>query len=178
MKVFFSQSFESKGQPFSGQNGLYASLTPVYGTRELWARLTDTFKKFNVEPEPEDELHVTLMYSRESAPDVHHLMAMHDQQPVHSLHAVPKNLEYWAGHDGAGYVVLHLDGEEIHSRHSQYKNIGCAHSFDDFTPHMTVVKDLADGPELQAAISEINEHLKTCAYKIVLGAEAVSDIKP
>lgn len=176
MKVFFSQSFESKGKPFSGQSGLYASVVPVYGTRDLWSRLTDTFKKFEVIPEPEDELHVTLMYSREHAPDVFHLENMF-ADPLHSIHAKPSRLEYWNGHDNDGYVVLHLESEDLHRRHAHYKEIGCTHSFEDYAPHMTVVKGLDNTPDVQAAIDEINKHLQEIEYRIVLGGEAFSDIK-
>jgi 2'-5' RNA ligase len=172
MKI--SISYEPKEEGFSGKQGLYACVAPVYGLRHLRALIASVFDDANIKMEPDDDLHCTLMYSREKAPEPAKANKLLLQSANYA--ALPYELEYWDGHDSAGYIVLKMKSDTLADRHEAWKSAGCEHSFPDYVPHITVAKDLQKESNVTEAIAKINGLLANYDRPIIFGDEKISDI--
>lgn len=169
-----SNSFVSKGDQFSCKNGLYAAVEPVYGTRALTELVGSTFDSLQDPYQLDlDDLHLTLMYSKQT-PDAQRVKAL-ISNPVHSVIGIPLRFRYWDGHDKKGYIVLEMESPDLAARHEQYKEAGCEHSFDDYTPHVTIRNNLsADLGNKFCAIANSRLHRLP---NIVFGGEQISDLR-
>ena len=89
---------------------------------------------FDLQPELQ-ELHATVMYSRGFLPsdDTVHPREEHE--------SVITGLEFWPGHDKSGYVVATLQSTGLQALHKKWLGRGLVHSFEDYQPHVTLVKD-------------------------------------
>lgn len=83
------------------------------------------------------EGHVTLMYSKGT--DVPHeqvleLLSQHKEPIIAEFDSVGI---FDDGDDEHAAIVLKLASEKLHTMHSQLKDIGLQHSYDDYSPHVT-----------------------------------------
>lgn len=157
---------------YSGKSGLYACVTPLKGMREIATKLLPELPDGFELP---DDIHCTLMYSREVAPQplpVFKLLSAGEGQ----YQAVADSVKYWPGHDGKGYLVLCLHSEDLNLRHRQWLELGAKHSFKDYQAHITLATGL-DAPISASAIKLMNLILRRNGFRVILGAECVEDIK-
>lgn len=110
-------------------------------------------------PVDPDELrnraHVTLVYSKHQ--DLSDKNATPDQQP---LWATVSGVEYWDGHNGAGYVVIKLESPVFNDLNRFFIENGAKHSFDDYCAHMTLCAKA--GPRTP----EVLEFVRNLAYML------------
>jgi hypothetical protein len=76
-----------------------------------------------------DDLHVTVLYSRRVLPVL--------VDPYTQFRGTPTTL----GPLGTVKLVVKFDSPALAQRHKTFLNGGHTHDFDDFIPHMTLVKD-------------------------------------
>lgn len=82
---------------------------------------------------PISEMHVTLMYSKQTIPEAQNFVL-----PDRKFQGTFRQLEWWAGHDKAGYLVINIDSQDLQQRHRTWIAYGGRHSFRDYTPHLTL----------------------------------------
>ena len=75
--------------------------------------------------------HITVMYSS-TLPKEPKL-----QYSIYG-NTVVDHFEYWEGHDKAGYVVAKLNSEPLKTIHQELKQLGCTHSFEEYSAHITL----------------------------------------
>ena len=104
------------------------------------------------------EAHVTIMYSRKQGID---LTKIPDPAKLTSymyygkaLLGKIKEFEYWDGHNDKGYLVAKLDSPELCALNEKWKQLGLKHSFDDYTPHVTIVSPFAENAPMVAALNQ------------------------
>lgn len=85
---------------------------------------------------PTCEPHCTLAYSVGSLPT--NLPLIFEVSEPIKVTAI----EYWEGHDHKGYLVAVLHSRSLERIHKVLEQAGCAHSFSDYTPHITLRNDV------------------------------------
>ena len=119
----------------TGNGTTYACAVPTSETVSRLLRMVDgTLPPFDP-AELRDEAHCTLVYSKQAGIDPVGLDVGPGQL---SLSASMVRVEYWAGHNGAGYVVLKLASPDLSALHKRFLAAGAKHSFDDYVPHLTI----------------------------------------
>ncbi len=117
-----------------------------------------------------EDLHSTVIYSKDRFPS--NTKIPHDRQ----FSAFVKDVQFWDGHDGDGYVVLVLDSPDLVALHQEWKDRGLIHSFDDYTPHVTLKSKLANSVRLEQKINTVKP--KVAGLKLKFGQETVEGLKP
>lgn len=100
------------------------------------------------------EFHTTVMYSKDN-PDI---MEFPQPQKLRGLITNACQL--------GDYLVLKLDSPSLQRTHKQLLKLGFSHSFDDYTPHISVAK--IEESELRVAkqtINKINKELQNMDFK-------------
>ena len=160
-------SFESlSGDPFDGTKGCYVSVSVL---QDPEIRLP-----VNLPWSLGSDLHCTIVYSRESAPSYPEALYDVDDKTVYIAKLV--ELEYWDGHDNDGYLVAKLDCPELNARNKFWIAKGCKHSFDDYTPHVTLAKNFLVTDQLRDMIASFNIALKRHPIEYKLGNETIENI--
>lgn len=96
--------------------------------------LYDEFHKFlNHRLTRLSEIHVTLIYSKRTILEAKKLC-----EPDKKFQGTFRKLNWWAGHDKAGYLVLEIDSPDLHRRHNFWKLRGGTHTFHKYSPHLTL----------------------------------------
>lgn len=154
---------------YSGKNGLYVSVRPARGLSHVLSYLRDLPNvTSNV-----DDLHCTLMYSRDSAPNLIRACSLLYKGPT-VYQAALTGLEFWDGHDNKGYLVAKLDSPQLQERHAAWRALGAKHSFPDYTPHMTI----ATGVRYSAKeLAKYNLPLRAYPLTLAFSGEHIEDIK-
>tara|TARA_R110002049_G_scaffold101556_10_gene246491 strand:+ start:979 stop:2757 length:1779 start_codon:yes stop_codon:yes gene_type:complete len=80
---------------------------------------------------PNDELHVTLMYSKDNNINV-------KSNPTKIYNATQKGEPEIMGNDPYRALVIKLDSDELHGRFVELLLSGAEHSYPDFTPHLSL----------------------------------------
>lgn len=136
-------------RPYDGKTGTYASVVPddrsVIKISEWVRRLGYGFDESEI-----DELHCTVVYSKKVLGPVTY-------EAGRSYSARLERFEYLPGHDNAGYVVAILYSPELEELHKQWLARGAVHSFPDYTPHITLVKDLSRTDQLYARMVRLSQ---------------------
>lgn len=81
-----------------------------------------------------DDLHCTLVYSKQ--PAMHVMLPFVEQDARFEARGV--EIVRWAGHEGAGYVVLLLDSPELQALNQDFQTAGLIPTFPDYKPHVTL----------------------------------------
>lgn len=124
---------------------------------------------FDLHPELE-ELHATVIYSRGHLP--------HDDQtsPLIEHEATITGLEFWPGHDKEGYIVAKLNSPDLCALHQKWLDRGLRHSFEDYEPHVTLVKDCGTASlEVQALM--LLHSSKIVGSRLTFRSEMVEGLK-
>ena len=119
--------------------GVYVSVTPNANSILLISRYASLIGMPLLLQE-QHELHCTVVYSR-SIPKVTPRL---DAQKVYRARIVGVN--WWLGHDKAGYLVLLLNSPDLSELHREWYDSGCTSSFGDYVPHVTLKKDFGPRP--------------------------------
>jgi hypothetical protein len=100
------------------------------------------------------ELHCTVVYSK-YVPKARPVL---DFQKVYRAQITGVN--WWLGHDKAGYLVLLLKSPDMSGLYRQWYDSGCISSFGEYTPHVTLKKDFGERPpNLQLIRSKLDKYV-------------------
>lgn len=94
------------------------------------------------------ELHCTLSYAKGCFPK------QAKTSKARRFSARIAGLQFWDGHDNDGYLVVMLDSLSLIERNQYWAAHGLKHSFDDYSPHVTLVSKLDKTPELITAMDK------------------------
>lgn len=81
-----------------------------------------------------EEMHVTLMYSREGIPGAEAVPSADGK----SFKATAKTEPHVIGNDPWRALVIDLESSDLKARHNEIKQGGAKHSYPDFRPHLSV----------------------------------------
>lgn len=115
-----------------------------------------------------EELHSTVMYSKGNFPKGLPLERKRFGAKV-------SGLEFWAGHDNDGYVVLTLDAPDLVARNRFWSEQGLTHSFEDYSPHVTLFAKIEKTTDLVAKINALGR--KVVGTTLVFDQEQVEGLK-
>jgi hypothetical protein len=120
------------------------------------------------------DLHATIMWCKNKGIPEHKVSEFSNS----IYKAKVGKLAWWAGHDADGYLVLLLDSPTLRTEHTRLTELGCNHSFPDYTPHITLVKNV-DEPSVQQPflLRLANQYLRKNPFSINLGNQRIEDIK-
>ena len=131
--------------------GTYISVLPT----EVSAKEFMQIAKFLPIEEPEmDELHCTLIYS----PGHTLISPVADNARVFS--GVIEDVKFWKSKTGKGYVVVTLTSPQLMTRHKEWLNQGLIHTYDDYSPHVTLAEDVTFSVGLEFAMISAAEAFK------------------
>ena len=122
--------------------GLYLSVVPdAEGTALLksWAELLG----LRMTSTDVSELHCTVIYSKTVPEDIG------DRRPDPSIvyKAQAQGVEWWPGHDDAGYCVLRVRCPALVELNAEWVGYGCTRTFGTYLPHITLKKDVGPMPK-------------------------------
>jgi hypothetical protein len=153
--------------PFDGSSGLYVSVSPTFYSSEKlkgWAK--HLFPNVEIDS---DKFHCTVMYSK-----VCSTKTVTDTKMDYL--AKVSHFEFWDGHDSDGYLVVVLQSPSLVHLHKKWKSLGAVHSFDDYTPHVTLLDKFKMTKELQKRIDELSTKEKGTILSFT--NEQLENIKP
>jgi len=84
-----------------------------------------------------DDMHVTVMYSRNNAIDT-------NADPKRKYIATVKNGVAIMGKNSSSTVALKLDSDDLQARHGELFMHGAVHSFDEYVPHLSLKYNATD----------------------------------
>ena len=148
------QTLAKTYRPFTGDTGVYVSVVPTDGSLihlSTWAAKLG-FPMNNKEAE---ELHCTVIYSKIPIDPV---LATCNPKKVHTARF--SHFEYWDGHDKEGYLVCVLQSKDLQELHRKWLSLGAIHSFEDYTPHVTLKTGLSPTPSLYKKMLEYGQTLR------------------
>ena len=120
--------------------------------------------------EEREELHCTLMYSRDAAPK--RLPAIKG-----TIQGMVTGIQHWVGHNGKIYVVADVCSMDLIEAHAALTRAGAKHSFSKYAPHITLgkLKEKAD-EDFEARVEEINLRLKANPIHMLFVGIKATDI--
>jgi len=117
-----------------------------------------------------EELHCTLMYSRDAVPD-----SMPIIRPVHN--ALIPSVQHWKGHDDQIYVVADVHSMSLIQAHATLARAGAEHSFASFSPHVTLGKLETVPDDFDERVEKVNRSLKPNPLHVVFMGVKAADCK-
>lgn len=162
MMIKSFKKFQSKTKlkiknDYNFEKGLYVCAEPLKNTNfnnfVKHLEKTSPVKLNEVIEEP----HVTILYSREDKPSDKDFM---DKIKFpKTVSAKSSEFVFWDGHDKDGYVVLKLVSKDLSDINKEFVKFA-KHSFAEYVPHMTIIKNCAEyKEELLKWIEEINKEI-------------------
>ncbi len=119
--------------------GVYVSVTPTLRSIFLISKYASLIGMPLLLNE-QHELHCTVVYSKR----IPKVFPKLDSQKIYKAQITGVN--WWLGHDKAGYLVLLLSSPGLTGLYRQWCDSGCTSSFGDYTPHVTLKKDFGPKP--------------------------------
>ncbi len=133
--------------------GVYVSVTPIVRSIVLISKYASLIGMPLLLKE-QQELHCTVVYSRH----IPNILPKLDSQKIYKAQITGVN--WWLGHDKAGYLVLLLSSPSLAELHRQWYESGCISSFGEYTPHVTLKKDFGPKPpNLELIRSKLNRYI-------------------
>lgn len=134
------------------QAGIYAWLDPDEESLMILQRLMRhcPFKTENL-----TKLHTTVLYCKGPI--------IPDSIQVPEDRAIPAELSFldiWEDHEGEYIVVGRLVSEELQELHASLTSQGLKHSFDDYSPHITLAKGINLDAAARLWIDQRNRELR------------------
>lgn len=163
-----AQSLSRAYRPYTGEVGCYVSVNPdVDSTMKLvdWAQRLG----FWLDPVQEAKLHCTVVYSKEGSP----LSYKIDPQTTYTARL--SGFEFWEGHDNAGYLVATLISPALTDRHNYWTSAGADHGFNEYLPHVTLLKDIRATDALYQRMMRLSHRERGTI--LTFYNEAIEDIK-
>jgi hypothetical protein len=140
------------------EQGLYAWLTP--GERSI-LNILGLVKDAPFKTCSSTDLHCTLIYCKGPLPKA--LRVPDDKVCAAFL----TQLLTWEDHKGRRILVAELQSEEIQALHQVLVAEGLKHSYPEYSPHITLAKDVKLDAEARIFISSVNERLKAKPTRVV-----------
>jgi hypothetical protein len=157
------------GRPLSSMSsGTYVCALPDAETQTKLARVSAALGH-PLSQEKIEDLHSTIIYAKGNFPNGLEL------QRGQRFGAKVTGLEFWDGHDNDGYVVLLLDSPDLMARHQFWVSRGLTHSFEDYTPHVTLFDKIEKTADLVAKINSVAK--KAIGTTLVFDQEQVEGLK-
>lgn len=147
-------------------SGTYVCVLPDDESRGFLSHIANSLR---VHADPY-ELHSTLMYAKGCFPK----NASYSRRATFGARI--KGIEYWDGHDNDGYLVVILDSPGLVNRHRYWTEHGLKHSFDDYTPHVTLATRIEKTPELMERVGKVATRVN--GRLIHLTNETIEGLKP
>lgn len=137
------------GRPLnSHSSGTYVCALPDAESKKKLARLASVLGH-PLTPESIDELHSTVMYAKGAFPTAVRF-------PRSLFGAKVSGIEFWSGHDNDGYVVATLDSPDLKAEHRRWVARGLSHSFEDYSPHVTLFSKVEKTEDLIAHVNSVS----------------------
>lgn len=137
---------------YTGTAGAYVSVSPI----DIYVKVLGKWAEelgFPFDAKRLDSLHCTVVWSKQT---------VNNTSVDSSFHHVAKlnRFEYWDGHDNDGYLVAIFDSPSLVHLNKKWVNRGAAHSFSDYTPHLTLKDKFVPDQELFDKISSLSKKYK------------------
>lgn len=130
---------------FSGTAGLYSAVLPVDRSKVVLERIADLVGVWY----DSDEFHCTLMYSPTTP----------SKLPVPVARTFTAKMSGLAIYgDEKKVLVVTLESAELQKEHSRLLGHGCKHTFDPYSPHVTLGK-VPEGFD-ESAHADVNDAIK------------------
>ncbi len=151
---------------YTGQRGLYVG---VYLPETFSGRIFELCEELGLEKPEADDLHCTVIYSKEDIPE---------KMPVvkQAVNALVTSVQHWVGHNGKTYVVADLQSMALAQLHTQFSRLGAKHSFSAYRPHITLGKIEKPSDDFEAKIDALNWKLKLNPVHVAFMGCKASDI--
>lgn len=157
------------GRPLNSQaSGSYVCALPDTESKIKLARISAALGHPLGKDDVED-LHSTIMYAKGAFPESIPL------QKGKRFGAKIIGIEFWDGHDNDGYVVAILDSPDLVNRNKEWAATGLKHSFDDYSPHVTLFDKLSKTDELVQKINAVAK--KAIGTTLVFDQEQLEGLK-
>jgi hypothetical protein len=119
--------------------GIYISVTP---TAQSVAKIMAWAKALGLplSASEQEELHCTVIYSK-TVPSRLRPLDSEARYPAQVI-----GIEYWDGHDAAGYIVLKMNSPALQNLNKIWIDDGCTSAFNPYQPHVTIKKDVGPMP--------------------------------
>lgn len=82
------------------------------------------------------DLHCTVMYSRTVLPST--LNQRLNDFSAFEYESHIQEINWWAGHDGLGYIVATLGSHSLETEHKRLITLGLVSTFEPYVPHITL----------------------------------------
>lgn len=151
---------------YSGESGAYVG---AYPSGYFYNEITEMCVALGLEPPERDDVHCTVVYSREKT-----LAALPKiKSPVNALIT---SVQHWVGHNGKTYIVADVQSMAMCALHSRFIRAGAEHSFAAYRPHVTLGKVAKPSPDLEERIEALNLRLKVDPLHLVFLSFKLNDI--
>ena len=165
IRIYLSTSTpEFKQLSYTGRNGLYSSVKPDSDGIAYLMQLIKALGFSDVNP---DDLHCTVMYSKDSWPSENPGC---DQNRVYEARV--EKLQYWKGHDEKGYITVALKCPQLHQEHRRLQEFGCTPTF-AYNPHITLYSGVSED-EFERRAKDVQGLF---GMRIMLGSQMIGDLK-
>jgi len=157
---------------YTGTSGLYS---PVYPTEKSAKAIRSLCNNRTVgHLKLKEGQHCTVMYCNTKAPPESKVLPF--SKETYKAEAV--KVEWWAGHDDKGYLVLQLESDDLQKEHARLVAAGCEATFEDYKPHITLASpyDL-DSDDKKYQVKLINLSLRRTPLTLWFNNQGIEDIK-
>lgn len=142
-------------------NGKYITLKPDEQSK---AHLLSLMEKLGLEkPVQENDLHITLIYSKEVTKEANNYKTNQKEYTVSVSH-----FDLYG--DKKDHLVIVINSEELHKKHNHLKENGFQHSYEKYNPHITIAFNVSEVPD-DILLETLNDK------KLIFSNEEIYDIK-
>lgn len=101
-----------------------------------------------------EDLHCTVIFSK--TPGVVNLPCPDKDERYMAL---SKEIVFWPGHNGDGYLVLKLHSPDLVNLNKCFQEAGLENSHPEYTPHISLLHPHVQTPEYEDVIKKLNEEM-------------------
>lgn len=154
--------------PYTGTNGLYASLLPQYT-----GGIVEIAEELGIKLDP-NVVHTTVCYSKTPVA-IDNLPAIGSSN---EFRALCNQVDHWVGHKKQTCIVLKLVSPDIVDVNANLQRRGAVHTFTPYVPHITLTDESApvDGA-MQERIDAINKRLAQNPIWLTFDRYTIGDLK-
>lgn len=151
---------------YTGNNGCYSAAMPNERSKEILVLLG---KMLGYEIDP-GTLHCTLVYSKKPLTKV--------PEKIKKFEAKCIEVKHWKGHDNKTYIVANLESEDLNNANKRLTELGAEHSFDDYTPHVTLnCSEEEPSEDVLKRIAHLNRIIKENEMNFIFVNQFIGDLK-
>lgn len=155
--------------PYTGANGLYASLIPQYAEG-----IVEIAEELGIKHLDPNVIHTTVCYSKTP-------VALADLPAIGTsdeFRALCNQVDHWVGHKGQTCIVLKLVSSDIVAANANLQRRGAVHTFTPYVPHITLTDESAPvDAAMQERIDTINKRLAHNPLWLTFDRYTVGDLK-